>query len=89
MGRRVRWPVWSGRRRETARGLAREMLALPEGRLTAEERERLELLVDWLGRSEPPFMLPMRGNTVHATCVAEIDALWEELQSRSIPGDPA
>jgi len=72
-------------RRGQAREWGREMLALPSGTLGNDERERLELLLDWLERSEPSRMttFPGRGDGVHATCVTEIEALWGNVQRRT------
>lgn len=77
-----RWPLGARRGRAVARERAQEMLSLPEGQLNDEERERLELLLDWLGRTEPKLSFPGGSKGVHATCVAEIDAIWSTMPSR-------
>jgi hypothetical protein len=75
--------VQGGRRREEARERGRELLALPTGRLSDAERERVTLLLDWLERREPGRDWPGGGGDVHLTCVAEIETLWRREQPLS------
>lgn len=80
-----RWTMLPAMRRDQARDRAQEMLARHADRLTDDERERVELLLMWLDRTEPSRLttFPGRGDGVHSTCVAEIEALWSEVQARS------
>ena len=75
---RLRWLFGSGRkRRERAREHGHALLELPGDRLSAEQRERLLLLLDWLDRDVPAVPFPGYRDDVQLVCVEEIEALWD------------
>lgn len=78
MAGRRRLPWLPGKRRAVVRAHGQELLL--DGRLSADDRERLELLLDWLDRPEPALTFPGSGrSSVHDTCVDEIAAMSERV----------